>query len=245
MSISIRERYQNPVVGDTIRLRLVAFNSNNFANVQNIQDVKIYNIDNCDIKCPTNGRLVATIDGSQVVNEDEGKYYVDVTTSTPDWIIGSYADVWNMNLPNYQVGQTAKNFKIFSDLWYFGTLPPVYTFDFRFQPNRFRQGSKKYLVIQITPNVPRASDLEEFYTALAVTGNLKISIEKACGPCPPPVEQDLRIIVDKELVELREKVFGYYYLDTTEMDCGIYNVWFDLEVADIHEVSQKYQIQIF
>ncbi len=245
MSINVKERYQNPTPNDTVRLRLMAFNSNNFANVESIENVLIYNIDNCEIKCPTNGRLVATIPGSEVVLESTGKYYVDVVTSSPNWIIGSYSDVWNLNLPGGQKGQTSKLFKLYSELWYFGTLPPVYTFDFRFQPNRFRQGSKKYIVIQIIPNVPRASDLEEFYTALAITGNIRITIEKACGPCPPPVEQDLRIIVDKELVELREKVFGYYFFDTTELDCGLFNIWFDLEVADIHEVSQKYQIQIF
>ncbi len=245
MATVVLERHQNGTVGSTMRLRLMTFNSNNFADVTSIESVTIYQIDNCDLKCPSNGKLMVVIPGADVVKDDTGQYYVDVTTSSPEWTIGTYSDVWKLNLPGNQTGETFKTFKLYSDLWYFGTLPPVYTFDFRFQPNRFRQGSKKYIVIQIIPNVPRASDLEEFYTALAVTGNLYISIEKVCGPCPAPVEADLRMVVDKELVELREKVFGYYLFDTSELDCGVYNIFFELDVANIKEISTKYQLQIF
>lgn len=41
---TIKERYQNPVVGDTIRLRLFFYNSNNFADVNTIDQVAIYKV---------------------------------------------------------------------------------------------------------------------------------------------------------------------------------------------------------
>ena len=74
--------------------------------------------------------------------------------------------------------------------------------------------------------------------------DLKISIEQACGNCLSD-EQDLRLIVDKELVQSREKRYGYYKLDTTEMDCGIYNVWFQLEFGGNVYISDKMQLQIY
>ena len=59
------------------------------------------------------------------------------------------------------------------------------------------------------------------------------------------IETLLQIHRWKEVVELREKVFGYYRLDTTEMDCAIYNIWFELTFADTVEISNKMQLQIY
>jgi hypothetical protein len=75
---------------------------------------------------------------------------------------------------------------------------------------------------------------------------LKISIELNCGDCLPK-EKDLRTIVDEELVDYREKRHGYFQLDTEalDMDCGIYDVWFTLEIGGNKYISDRMHIQIY
>jgi hypothetical protein len=60
-----------------------------------------------------------------------------------------------------------------------------------------------------------------------------------------PQETDLRLLVDKADVTYREKKFGYYMLDTTDMEVAIYDVWFELDLGENTYISEKYQIQIF
>ena len=71
-----------------------------------------------------------------------------------------------------------------------------------------------------------------------------MSIELACGNCVP-AEQDLRLIVDRSLVDYREKGYGYYFLDTTDYDEGIYNMWFTLSFGENVFVSDKNSFQIY
>lgn len=234
-----KERYQNPVVNDTINLRLIAYNSNNLANVDSIHSVDIYQTD-CGDK-----RLVETIDGTTVQVVETGQYLLPLVTTSPKYVIGKYSDVWNVVFEESDVpAKIANDFQLYADLWYTTVIPAVYSFDFRFQPNRVRQGSKRWLIIQIVPNVPRATDLERYYQNLAITSSLFLSLEQTCGPCVPQ-EQDLRLILDRVAVEVREKVFGYYFFDTTELDCGIYNIWFEMNYAGNVDISPKFQIQVF
>jgi hypothetical protein len=107
-----------------------------------------------------------------------------------------------------------------------------------------RQGSIQYLIAEVTPNVPRASDLKAYYENLAIVADLKISIEQACGPCVPQ-EADLRLLVDEEPMDYREKRLGFYKLDTTDMDEGIYNIWFTLCFGSCVFKSEKMQLQIY
>jgi len=161
------------------------------------------------------------------------------------YTIGRYSDVWTVEVESGETeAQIENSFEIFPDLWFTSPVPVVYGFDFSFRPNKIRQGSKNYLIIDITPNVPKTSDLNRYYQNLAIVSPLKVSIEQECGECMP-AEQDLRLVVDCELVELREKCVGYYYLDTTEMDCGIYNVWFQMDFGDTVHISDKQQVQIY
>jgi hypothetical protein len=53
----------------------------------------------------------------------------------------------------------------------------------------------------------------------------------ACGQCVP-AEEDLRLVIDRELVDNREKNVAYYFLDTTDMDEGIYDVWFEINYRE-------------
>jgi hypothetical protein len=240
------QRYQNPAVNDTVRLKLFAFNSNLPQNLTTVNQIKIYYFDQYSITTdnPTGEILVQTVSGSSVINAAPGSYYLDLALPTPQYVVGKYKDVWNVIFePNSPAVDVTKYFEIFPSLWYTSEIPIVYDFNFCFQPARIVQGSKKWLIIEIIPNVPRASDLESYYTNLAISSNLYISIARKCDPCLPQ-EQDLRIVVDKDAVEQREKVFAYYWLDTSEMDGGLYDVWFTLEFGGNTYVSDRNQLLI-
>jgi hypothetical protein len=113
-----------------------------------------------------------------------------------------------------------------------------------FRPNRFRKGSKQYLICQITPNVPKGTDLGRYYENLIINSNVKISLELNCGNCVP-TEEDLRLVLDQVSMDYREKNFAYYQLDTTDLDVGIYNAWFTLEIGDNIYISDRMNLQIF
>ena len=242
-----KERYQNPVIGDDINLRLFTYNSSNLQDVVAIDEVNIYFLDpnNKTTTNPDGRRLVDTLDGSAVTVESTGTHLNTITAETAKYTIGKYVDVWTASLVEDQPSQTIENqFTIYPDLWYTTPIPIVYDFDFRFQPNKFRQGSKQFIIIEIIPNVPRSSDLERYYNNLAIVSDLKITLEQTCSPCLPE-EEDLRKIIDEESVDYRELRYGYYKLDTTDLDCGIYNITFKLEFGDNIYISERMPIQIY
>lgn len=244
----LRQRYQNPTVGDTIRLRLMTFNSNLPTNLDSFEKVEIYYLDpDPDERTAANpdGRtLWATIDPANIVNDAPGSYYVDLDLPGPQFVVGNYLDVWSAVFDaNDPVVKLENQFTVYPKLWYTTTIPVVYDFNFAFQPNRIVQGSQKWITIEIIPQVPRASDLERYYTNLAISSDMTISIAKKCNPCLPQ-EQDLRLVVENAPVEQREKVFCYYWLDTTEMDGGLYDVWFTLKVGGNTYVSERQQLLI-
>jgi hypothetical protein len=245
--MSIFERYQNPTKGNTVKLRLFTYNSNNFRDVKNIQKIEIFFLDPNERTASNKDgkRLIQTVDGTSVTKEDTGHYFIEVELIDPLYTIGNYLDIWTIEFEDDECPAQVENiFQIFPYLWFTTPIPVVYDFLFTFRPNRLKKGSKRYIIIEITPNVPRASDLARYYENLAIVSDLKVSIEIACGDCVPQ-EKDLRLIVDKELVDFREKRFGYYFLDTTELDCGIYNIWFDMELGNNYYISDTNQFQIF
>lgn len=244
---AIKERYQNPVVGDTVILRLFVYNSNNFANVQSIEKIQIYKLDSGASVNDINARtLVQTINPDAVLQNETGQYYVEVLLDDPQYTIGNYVDVWTLNLiSEYNESSVVTNiWTIYPDLWYTAPIPVVYDFNFQFRPTRFRQGSKRYIIIQVTPNVPKGTDLQRYYENLAIVGNMKVSIEQRTGDCLP-AEKDLRLIADKVPVTFREKMYGYYMLDTSAMEVGIYDIWFELELGENIYISERNQLQIF
>ena len=244
--MALKQRYQNPVVGDTIRLRLFFYNSNNFADVTQINSISIYRVaDGASMNDASARTLVQTIPGTSVVKEATGKYYVDVELIN-SYTIGQYVDVWDVNFEDVYDNQSdiTNIFQIYPDLWYTTPIPVVYDFNFSFRPSRLRQGSKRYLIIEVVPNVPKGTDLQRYYENLAIVGDLKVSIEQRCGACLP-AEQDLRLIVDKADVDYREMQFGYYQIDTTDYEIGIYDVWFELDLGDNIYISERNQLQIF
>lgn len=242
-----KERYQNPTVGDTVTLRLFTYNSNNLADVNAIEKVELFFLDpeNKSAENPDGRRLVESFDGASVTAEDTGTHFLSVVLESPKYQIGRWLDVWTLSVVADEPEQVVSNcFEIYPQLWYTTPIPVVYNFSFHFQPNKMRKGSKQFLIIEITPNVPRSSDLKRYYENLAIVSDLSISIEQACGPCVP-AEADLRLIVDDEDVTFREKRYGYYQIDTAEMDCGIYNVWFKIDLGSNVYVSDKMQFQVY
>lgn len=242
-----RERFQNPTVGDDVKLRLFVWNANNYADFNSIEKVEIFFLDpNNKSEDNPDGRVpFDAFDGDAITREDTGAYLLTLPLATNKYVIGRYIDVWTVTVVEPDPVQIITQcFDVFPHLWYTSPMPVIYDFSFHFQPNKLRKGSIQPILVEIKPNVPTASDLQRYYQNLAIVSDLRISIEQACGDCLPKSE-DLRLIIDNELVESREKRFGYYKLDTTEMELGIYNVWFKLEFGGNVYISDKMNFQIY
>lgn len=244
--MATKERYQNPVPNDTVVLRLFVYNQNTFSNVQSIQKVEIYKIpDNASINDLSQGTLVQTIGSENVKQDSTGKYYVDLVAEYPLFTVGKYVDVWYITFTTDEgTSEIINTFNLYPDLWYTTPIPVVYDFSFVFRPNRFRKGSKQYIICQITPNVPRGTDLGRYYENLIINSNVMISLELNCGDCVP-AEQDLRLVLDQVPTDYREKNYAYYLLDTTDLEPGIYNVWFTMEMGENTFISDRMNLQIF
>lgn len=243
-----KERFQNPVCGDTVNLRLFTYNSNNRANVSSITQVKIFTVDET-LKSEANPeglKLVQTINGSEVQLAGQGEYILPVFLDPEIYGSGQYYDFWEVvfvsgNCANENI---RNSFKIASDLWFTSPSPILYDFNFQFRPNRIRKGTKRYILIRVTPNVPQGADLVSYYENIAIVSDIRVSMEIACGECVP-AETDLRLVVDRQLVEYREDSYAYWFIDTTQLDEGIYNVWFETTLAESTFVSEKYALQIY
>jgi len=247
--MSTKERFQNPNIGDTVILRMLIYNNNQASDVNGVDKIEIWKVNDQDPNNVDKRTLVQTIDGATVTHDGEGAYSVEVFLEEAVYCIGRYVDVWYMSFDRQQqeqctIAQIEAMFQIQRELWFTSPSPIVFDCTFSFRPNKLMQGSKQHLIINVTPNVPTASELEAYYRNLAIVSPLRISIAQHCGECVP-AEEDLRLVVDKELVTYRERCLAYYFLDTTEMDCGIYDVWFQLEFAESVYISPKMQLQIF
>lgn len=247
--MQIKERFQNPNCGDDLNLRLFAFNSNFKSNFYQVDKVEIYFLDQNEISedNPTGKRLVQSIEGSQVINDAEGEYHLTINLESPLYTIGKYVDSWYVKFDEGEPcsESTVDNyFEIIPSLWFTSTSPNIYDFSFYFKPNKITKGSKRYIIIEVVPNVPKSEELQRYYDNLAITSGLSIFLSKNCSNCQSE-ESDLNVVIDGDPVSLREKRFGYYFLDTTDIDVGIYDIWFQLNYAENVYVSDKNQIQIY
>jgi hypothetical protein len=243
-----KERNQNIIVGNDLVLRLFTYNSNQRQNVQNVNKVEIYYLDETCItnENPEGKRLVKTIESADVTTVEDGQYSIEFELEDQLFVIGKYIDVWYVNFDSSQSGTVTNEFAVIPDLWFASDLPIIYDFSFGFRPNRLRYGEKRWINIEVIPNVPNISDLKRYYANLAIASPLKIWIEKACGDCVPK-EKDLRLVVEGDPVEHRRGTEGSYFINTEElnMDCGIYNVWFEMEFGENKYISDNLQLQVF
>jgi hypothetical protein len=241
-----KERNQNIVIGNDVTLRLFTYNSNQRQSVNSVEIVEIYYLDAGFVTDdnPEGRRLVDTVTGITLV--EEGQYSIEISLEEEKYVIGKYIDVWYVNFDSMQSGTVTNEFRVIPDLWFASDLPIIYDFSFGFRPNRVRYGEKRWINIEIIPNVPNISDLKRYYANLAVASPLRIWIEKNCGDCVPQ-EKDLRTVVEGDLVEHRRGTEGSYFLDTETlgMECGIYNVWFEMEFGENKFISDNLQLQIF
>lgn len=239
-----KERYQNINCEDVLTLRMFTYNSNNVRNIQSISKVEIYSIDNTlkSSDNPDGLSLVETIEN--ITQNGIGEYSVQTTLINSLYEIGSYKDVWYVVFEDNECTKVQNSFQINTSLWFTTTMPPVYDFNFNFNPNKFRKGSKQNLLIKVEPNVPRGSELDEYYKNFSIISDLKISMEIEIGDCLP-YEQDLRLIIDKEPVLYKGCGIANYFMDTSEYAEGIYNIWFDLTFGENLFVSDKNALQIF
>ncbi len=246
--MTTKQRYQNPVIGDTVVLNMFVYNSNNPAALQSITQIDIYWLDP-SAQGPSNpdGRtLIQTVAGGSVTNPVLGQYELDLFIDPLVYTdLGRYVDEWTVVFQGGDPASTIDHlFQIYPDLWYTTPIPVVYDFDFYFQPNKFRMGTKKFLEIEIQPNVPRETDLATYYENLAIAATVYVSISRRCGECMP-CEEDLLLVVDKAPTQYREKCRAYYFMDTTTLDVGVYDIWFELDFGDNVYISDINQIQIY
>jgi hypothetical protein len=242
-----KERHQNPVINDSINLRLFFFNSNARYDPYDFEKVEIYFLDPWakTEENPDGRTLVQTILPEDISKVEDGQYLVTITAESCTYHIGNYLDIWHTHLTEGgHVATYQQCFTIYPDLVFTSSLPVVYDFTFDFRPNRMRQGSIKYLEVDVTPNVPTECDAVKYYTMLAISSNIKISIEISCAECMPQ-EEDLRLIIDEEDVVYRDMGRAFYLLDSTDMDCGIYNVFFTMTLGESKYISDKMQLQIY
>lgn len=242
-----KERSQNPVIGDDLNLKLFVYNGNNFATPEEIRKVEIWTTDPAEKSesNPNGLRLVEEIDGSQVTELAEGQYQAQITLAQDKYVIGRYADVWYVTLTeNGRETRREQYFEVFPDLWYTSPMPIVYDFSFHFQPNRMAKGNKKPIMIEVVPNVPRASDLAKYYENLVMGADIRVSMRKHCGECVP-VEEDLRLVLDNVPVEYKDRNRAFLTIDTDEIGCGVFDVWFKMDFGGNTYVSDPSQFQVY
>ena len=151
----MKERLQNPVCSDEIKLRLFTYNSNNRQNVKSIEKVDIYFLDPTEKteSNPYGKRLIETI--TSINLEETGQYSIIITAESPRYTIGTYIDEWSIIFEDGEcaIATVENQFQIYPNLWFTSPIVPINDFNFSFRPNRIVKGTKRYLIIQITPNV--------------------------------------------------------------------------------------------
>ena len=257
--MATRERYQNPVLGDTINLRLFTFNSNLNVDPFKIDRVDVYWLDD-SLKSASNsdGRtLIQQFSSADIQHIGEGQYLLPVflnpykTVSGSEeffYRIGDYIDAWWIIFEGDEnATKTENEFKVYPDLWYASPMPMVYDFDFEFSPNKLIRGSKQYLIVGIKCMAPGSTAKEQYYQTLAVLGNLgvSISVSTRCD-CYDTVYPSRNIIVDKASVSYRDNNRGYYLLDTTKLPttCSLFDIWFTYDYGGNTFISPKFALQI-
>lgn len=242
-----KERSENLRPNDNVTLRRYIFNGGIPADPFQVNQVNIYQLFVVDptVENKYGKSIVQTFTTNDITKDDVGQYSINFDLISPLYTVGKYTDEWNILFEyDMPISTQADYFQIYTNAWFTDTKPLVYNFNFDFTPDRLQQGSIQYLQIQITPNVPRGTDKQRYYENLVYAGNLFVSLEQTCGNCLPD-EADLRTVIDREPVGFKDFLVGYYQLDTTELDCGVYNIWFEFDLGGNVYLSDKQPFQIY
>lgn len=244
----IKERFQNPAVLDEVNLRIFAFNANAPKDFQDIEKVEIYYLDPTLVSesNPDGRTLIDTVLPENIHQDKTGEYYITLTLASEQYVIGRYYDVWHVTMQGDHPTTVQQPWEVYPSLWFTTPAPIAYDFRFDFRPNKIRKGSKRYIIIDVTPNVPTAPDLYKYYTALIVGATIRFYVQLVCGNCMPQ-EEDLRTLVDGEEITYRERNQAFYQIDTTDDSWqeGVYDIWCEMDLGGNIYVSEKQQIQIY
>lgn len=242
-----KERNQNLLNNDTVRLKFFTFNGGDYSDPHEVQKVDIYklfSVESTD-ENPLGREIIETIEKASIVKDGTGKYHIDVNLTYPTYTQGRYQDEWSVVFEeDTPVAKSFMDFMIYPNTWFTDSMPVVHNFNFDFKPNKIVKGSKQYIEVKVIPNVPRGTDKQRYYENMARAGELFISIEQTCGDCLPQ-ERDLRLLIEKELITERDGCAGYYLFDTTELECGLYDIWFQANLGPNVYISEKQPLQIY
>ncbi len=246
--MAVKDRNQNAQPGDTVRLKFFSFSAGACKDVFEIEKIDIFRLFCLErtTENPLGRELVETIDGSEAIRDDVGQHHIDLELDTLTYVVGRYQDEWHHKFEddNQPTQKSTFDFGVFPNRWFTDSKPIIHDFSFTYLPTRFVKGSKKFMQIEIIPDVPRGTDKQRYYENIAKDGILFISMIQKCGDNLPQ-EEDLRIIIDEECVTEREGCFGFFRLDTEEIDCGLFDLVFKLELGPNIYISDRQPFQIF
>ena len=248
-NMGLKFRGNTLVEGDTVQLGFCSFNSGLKDPAGGVTKVDIYHLGALEptLDNPLGKSLVITITGDSIIHDSMGRYHIELPLNFPQFQIGSFQDVWSYILDPYgDTCQSVFEFIISNNLWFTDTQPLVHDFNFKFRPNRVTKGSRKYIEVIVEPNLPHTSEKRRFYENVISCGELSISIKKICSDCLPQ-EEDLKLVVDNEIITERAGNRGWYFLDTTndDLDCGIYDVVFVFNLGESTFISEAEPLQVY
>lgn len=255
----IKERTQNPVLGDTINLRLFSYSSNTLSDVYRVKSVKIFYLDH-DQRTENNpdGRvLIRTVAEPDIQNPSDGEYLLPLITNETEFRVGSYIDRWEILFEDTdnRDGVIENSFHIYRDLWYTSEKPIIYDIGFNFQPYRLVQGCRKHLRVDLEIFAPEEDIIDKYYYYLLTLADIQLRIVQDEGVGYEEVETDKNVVLNWTTVDFRENTTGYYRIDTSAdprphragkpWGTGIYLVQFRATLGGNLYLSQKFRIQIY
>lgn len=258
----IKERYQSPVLGDTLNLDFYSYNNNSLTSVNELGNIEVYFLDKTQLSDnnPNGKRIKLIITPNNITELSTGHYRAQINLDDNLFEIGDYIDVWNIKFNDYDSTfyKVENQFRIHTDLRETHDRPFVYDVSWSFNPKKIILYSRRYLKIAFKPSIHddigrkyiNESLIDRFYFNLKNTQNLFIKIELIEG-CD--YNEDClyaNIITDPEWdrVEIRGDNEAYYLIDSTEdegiYNLGIYSVQFKILIGGQEIISPKFYLQI-
>lgn len=255
----IRERRENPVIGDTINLRVFTYSSNSRADIYQMDSVNIYYLDKEQAtEANPEGRVhITSIPANQIFHPSQGEYQVVLKTNPVDYRVGTYIDRWEglFEIDDSRPGVIENYFNIYRDLWYTSPIPLVYEIGFVYSPTKILSGSKKYIRTDIEIYTRDKSIVEQYYYYLRGLQSIQFRLTLDEGPDYDPVVSENNIIQDWAPMSFAEDRTAYFLLDTSidprpsrsgrPLPLGIYLIQFKAALGETVHLSPKFRLQIY